>query len=533
MTLSHANQPSQPSEASQPQLTRSVMHSSPGDFLLGRKSKIKTITRTLLFIWLAVCLGIFLVRSIHWPQVNDPAQISYLCFLMDHGFAPYRSLIEMNMPGIYLTNWSVAHLLGVGSLPWRVFDLLLISVAMAAMICIARIYDWLYGFFAAALFALFHGQDGPAQLGQRDFILAVLFLCACAFLFEALRRDKKWLLFFFGLCSAAPITYKPQALLLTLFLLAALGWHLRSHQKPFLSAATFSVAGMAVPILLVLGFLLEKHALLAFFVTERTLLPYYATLGRHSVLSLLRLLLVNSIGALLLLGVVIALLRRSQWNWERTVLVAAILFGAASDIAQGKGFLYHRYPFAAFVLLWVGIEFAAATRVAGIPRKLAYVGLLYGAIIAGIFTSRASHRTWDETYNQALRLDLISLGGSSLSGSVQCITMSPDCATTLYRLHLLQSTGLVYDYYIFGPNKYPAIAYVRHRFWNQFIDNRPRVIILGRWLYPERADDYSKLNRWPAFRDELNQHYALYTERSFPPPKPGLLGYGYRIYVLR
>lgn len=160
-----------------------------------RLSPIRTIARTALFIWLAVCLGIFLVRSIHWPQVNDPAQISYLCFLMDHGFAPYRYLIEMNMPGIYLTNWSVAHVLGTGSLSWRTFDFLLISAALAAMIFIARTHGWLYGFFAGALFALFHGQDGPAQLGQRDFIVTVLFLCAYAFLFEALRRDKNWLLF--------------------------------------------------------------------------------------------------------------------------------------------------------------------------------------------------------------------------------------------------------------------------------------------------------------------------------------------------
>lgn len=533
--MSHfpASQASQHSESSQHPSKIAVTESAPNRFLAEHSSKLRAIIRTGLFILLAACPGVFVVRSMHWPQVNDPAQISYLCFLMDHGFAPYRYLIEMNMPGIYLTNWSVAHLLGTGSLSWRVFDLLLISAAVAAMVDIARIYDWLYGFFAAAIFALFHGQDGPAQLGQRDFIVAALFLCAYAFLFEALRRDKKWLLLFFGLFAAAPITYKPQALFLTLFLLAALCWRLRSQQKPYLQAAMLSVAGMVVPILLVFGFLLEKHALQAFVVTERTLLPYYATLGRHSLPSLLRLLLVNSIGALLFLGVVIAVLQRTIWTWERAALIAGILFGAASDIAQGKGFLYHRYPFAAFVLLWVAIEFATATRRAGFPRKLAYAGLLYGAMIAGIFTSRASIRTWDQTYSQALRHDLISLGGPNLSGSVQCITMSPECATTLYRLHLLQSTGLVYDYYIFGPNKYPAIAYVRQRFWNQFIDNRPRVIILGRWLYPERTDDYSKLNRWPAFRDYLNQHYALYAERSFSPPKRGLLGYGYRIYVLR
>jgi hypothetical protein len=510
-----------------------VTQSAPNGFFSEHVSQLRTIARAALLVWLAGCLAVFIVRSIHWPQVNDPAQISYLCFLMDHGFAPYRYLIEMNMPGTYLTNWSVAHLLGTGSLAWHAFDLLLIFAAGVAMICISRPYGWMYGFFAAAIFALFHGQDGPAELGQRDFIVTVLFLCAYACFFEALRRDKNWLLFFFGLFSAAPVTYKPQSLLLTLFLLAALCWRLRSQQKLFLRPLMLSLAGMIVPILVAFGFLLEQHALQAFVVTERTLLPYYATLGRHTVPSLLRLLLVNSTGALLFVGIAIVLLQRSRWNWERTLLVGGILFGAASDIAQGKGFLYHRYPFAAFVLLWVGIEFASAMRRAGFPRKIAYVGLVYGAIVAGIFTARASIRTWDQTYSQALQRDLISLGGSGLSGSVQCIAMSPQCATTLYRLHLLQSTGLVYDYYIFGPSNDRAIAYVQRRFWSQFIENRPRVVILGRWLYPEGADDYSKLNRWPAFHNYLDRHYRLYEERSFTPPRPGLFGYGYRIYVLR
>ncbi len=528
----------QPTDVSHPRSTSEPTQTVPRGALRDHLFPIQRVIRIVIVLWLAVCLAVFLVRSLHWPQVNDPAQISYLCFLMDHGFAPYRYLIEMNMPGIYLTNWSVAHLLGAGSLAWRGFDLLLISAEVAAMIFIARTYDWLFGFFAGALFALFHGQDGPAQLGQRDFIVTVLFLCAYAFLFEALRGDKKWLLFFFGICSAAPITYKPQTLLLTLFLLAALCWRLRSQHKPFLSAAMWSFTGMAVPIVLVCFFLLHQHAVKAFIVTERTLLPYYATLGRHSVPSLLRLLLVNSIGALLLLGIAIALLQRSRWSWERTLLVAGILFGVASDLAQGKGFLYHRYPFAAFVLLWVGIELATAMHRAGLARKLAYAALVYAAIVAGLFAARASTRTWDPTYSNTLQRDLITLGrsnlsGPGLSGSVQCITMSPQCATSLYHLRLLQSTGLVYDYFLFGPSQQPAITYVRQRFWNQFIANRPRVIILGRWLYPAGADDYSKLNRWPAFRDYLKDHYALYTERSFSPPKRGLLGYGYRIYVLR
>ena len=161
MSSSPANPPLQRSGASEQGSQSAVTQSAPGGLFEEHTTPIPKIVRTVLFLWLAVCLGVFVVRSIHWPQVNDPAQVSYLCFLMDHGFVLYRYLIEMNLPGIYLTNWSVAHLFGAGPLPWRLFDLSLIFAAGVAMICIARIYDWLYGFFAAALFALLHGQDGP------------------------------------------------------------------------------------------------------------------------------------------------------------------------------------------------------------------------------------------------------------------------------------------------------------------------------------------------------------------------------------
>jgi hypothetical protein len=54
--------------------------------------------RMLLTLYFLVCAGIFVLVTAHWKQVNDPAQLSYLCFLMDHGMAPYRDLLEINMP---------------------------------------------------------------------------------------------------------------------------------------------------------------------------------------------------------------------------------------------------------------------------------------------------------------------------------------------------------------------------------------------------------------------------------------------------
>ena len=187
---------------------------------------ISSRLKILLTSYFLVCAGIFVLVTAHWKQVNDPAQLSYLCFLMDHGMAPYRDLLEINMPGIYLVNWSVMHTLGEGSIPWRIFDLSLTGVAAWAMIIIARPYDWLAGALGATLFALYHGRDGAGQAGQRDFIIAVLLLCAYAFLFEFFRRRRTWAIFAFGLCAGMAATIKPTPLpfVFLILILAAMRW---------------------------------------------------------------------------------------------------------------------------------------------------------------------------------------------------------------------------------------------------------------------------------------------------------------------
>src|SRR5260370_35153810 len=99
-----------------------------------------------------------------------------------------------------------------------------------AMIVICRPYDWFAGFFAAALYALIHGRDGPIQLGQRDLTMTAFLLIGVAFLFKGLRTSpserakpakpsKPWMPpLFGGFCGPAP-TIKPSVLLLTPVLL--------------------------------------------------------------------------------------------------------------------------------------------------------------------------------------------------------------------------------------------------------------------------------------------------------------------------
>jgi hypothetical protein len=484
--------------------------------------------KILLGFYLLVCVGIFVVRTIHWKQVNDPAQLSYLCFLMDHGMAPYRDLLEINMPGIYLVNWSVMHTLGAGSLAWRIFDFSLMGAAAWAMIAIARPYDWFAGALGAALFVLYHGRDGAGQAGQRDFIIAVLLLCAYAFLFHFFRQRCKWALFAFGLCAGMSATIKPMPLPFVFVLLVLAVFWLRGEGEPILRPSLYALLGLLIPFAVVAVFLVEKHSVGSFWYLLHVELPFYNTLGRLAFSKLTVLAASASVRALALIALAIALLKWDRWNWEHKLLVAGIIFGIASFFGQGKGFPYHRYPMLAFLFLWVGIQIVSGLRAPGTVGALAITGLAFALILMPLCVKEASRKVWDPQFTDSLAADLNHLGGHQLSGHVQCIYMPADCDDTLYRMRLVQSTGLFYDYLIFGSTRQQVVRHVRARFWQQFQSNTPRVVVVGSGLYPD-GFGYGKLATWPLFQQELTRNYVLHDERWFPAAESGARGY--RIYV--
>jgi hypothetical protein len=484
--------------------------------------------RIVLTLYFLLCIGFFAVRTAHWKQVNDPAQLHYLCFLMDHGFAPYRDLLEINMPGTYLVNWTVMHTLGGGSGAWRAFDFGLLGVAAAAMIVIAWPYDWLAGFFAATLFILWHGRDGAGQEGQRDFMIAVLLLSAYAFLFYAFRSRRSWPMFAFGLCGGMAATIKPMPLpfMLLLLLLAAIKW--KRMGEPVVRPLLYALLGLMVPLAVVGAFLISHHSLASFWYMLHVEMPFYQSLGHVSWPKMLSLIATASVKTIALIAFAIAVMKRDWWNWEGKLLVTGILFGVASYLAQGKAFPYHRYPMFAFLFLWAGLQMIPALRAQRMVRTLALAGVGFAAILAPIYVSHAIHKVWDPKYSDALAADLNQLGGAALSGHVQCIDMPADCDATLYRMRLVQSTGLFYDYLIFGSSQQRVIRDVRGIFWQQFQRNTPQVVVIGIGLYPN-GGGYEKLASWPLFQQELANHYVLYEDRSFPFAESGARAY--RIYV--
>jgi hypothetical protein len=514
------------------------------------------LLRALLAAVLAICCILYIVLSRHWPLIGDASMVHYLVLLMHQGMAPYRDIVDAQMPGTYLLDWVVVHIFGGGAAGLRLFDLTLVSVAGAAMLWIAWPRDRFAGFCAAALFALLHGRDGIPQTAQRDLIIAVLMLLACASSFHAVRRGQSAWLLLFGFCTGLAATIKPNAAPLVLLLLLV-AMAVRRKGRNWVPGIVCGLLGLAIPLAASAIFLVRGHAVPYFFGAIHGMWPYYAKLANRP----LSYLLTHSASPLMPLVLIwLALLAlqklrpggtRRAPDWERLALWLCLALGLFSYVSQGKGFPYHRYPLLGFLLLLMEMDFSEAlggslppvseervgSRWAGVLRGCGALGLAAGAlIIAPVSTWKISTYDWrhDEMFSM-LHSDLDAQGGASLSGHVQCLDTFSGCINALYRLHLAESTGFLVDFYFWAPQQTLVTEEMRQRFWTAIQANPPKVFIVMQQDFPTESGGYTKVDRWPQFAAYLRDHYTLSAERmpqhwvkresrAYPPT-------GYRIYV--
>jgi hypothetical protein len=213
-----------------------------------------------------------------------------------------------------------------------------------------------------------------------------------------------------------------------------------------------------------------------------------------------------------------------------------ILSGLASYVVQGKGLPYHRYSLLAFLLLAIGIDLTRLLRNRGWARYVAAAGLLLAVLgIAPRSVAKTVSYDWhNQEFSTMLGHDLEDLGGQRLSGKVQCLDSVRECLDTLYKLRLVQSTGVLYDLLLFPPDADPnatpdpssqrpaqlslAIQQTRQRFAQALRAQPPEVIVVVSGLFFENSPSFSKLDAWPQFREFLDAHYDLYVERAPPDP---------------
>ncbi len=485
--------------------------------------------RLILALIFATVFVFFIVTTFRWPLIWDGQVMHYINFLMAHGMAPYRDIIDMNMPGAYLVDGWQMHVFGPGDLAWRIYDFFLLGGLLVAMIVIAWPYDGLAGLIAGVLFTLVHASEGPVNSGQRDEAMTALLVVGYALLFQALRRRSPALLLPFGVCMGLAISIKPTVGPLALVLALMVVWTLKKRGQALLAYVGYALVGMLIPAGIVVHFLTNNHAAGAFLEISRRLTPYYATLEHPTLLELVRRSLPVPVFALMVFGVAVALLDRDWVDWERWALLLGVGFGAFSFFVQGKGYQYHRYTFLAFLLLWLALELTLAIRRQGWSRRIGFAGLLYCTLtMLPFFLYRLHIVDASNAVVLSLEADLTRLGGDELQHQVQCLDMVDGCLDALYHLKLIQNTGSTGDLLFFAPQSSPVVDYYRQMFWDQVHTHPPKIFILSdEWFNGGRG--YEKLGKWPQLAEYLNASYTLEATRHFTTRGYG--DFSYRIYV--
>jgi hypothetical protein len=491
-------------------------------------SSVVPSVRGLLIAALLASFVYMVVKSIHWPLLADAPVMRYINFMIDRGFAPYRDLPDLNMPGSYFSDRLAVFLFGPSDLGWRLYDIFLMVSATLGTIAIAWPADWLAGLFAGVLFALLHAADGPTIAGERDQVITVLLLAGYAFLFYSVRRARPGWMALLGFCLGMAATVKPTTAPLGFLLLAMVAVVLHRRRVRWLPYLLYGLLGAAAAGAIFFGFLLRHHSLGAFIEITRSVTVYYSGLGHASRVALLREMVPRPMRLLFPIGIALAVMNRKQWNWERWAIILGVAMGICSYFLQGKGFSHHRYELMAFSLLWFAIEFAIAVRRSGPARVLGLAGIAVG-ILWIVPTCLLQVRV--ATYANLFRFttgadaDLRGLGVDRLQGKVQCLDMTDGCLNALYRLRLVQNSGTLGDTMIFSSNNAsPVVQHYRQLFWDHLQTDPPDAFLMSKELFLD-PPTFDKVQRWPLFAQYLAEHYDLYCERRMDEK------FAYRIYV--
>lgn len=468
----------------------------------------------------SVCCAVY--YSLHWPLVGDASLMHYVVFLLSRGAKPYREIVDVNLPGSYLFEAAAMRLFGWGALGWRLYDLTLIlllgvaSILIVRGLPIAKREGRATAALTTALFFLLHAQDGLAQLGQRDLLIAALILLAYAALFAA-QDGLRSGIFLSSLAIGLTVTIKPTFLPLGLLLLALSARQMRRIGLSLPRHALYGLAGLVLPASCVAAWLSHMGSLSAFWTQAIPLIDLHASLGRRSLGYLLSHATSPLTGVCILWLMTLAI-TRPRLTLKRLELLTGIAIALLGYLVQGKGYPYQRYPLLALLLLTINLDLVAAIRRAGMGRIAAIAAIALQCLYL------APHAAWQvHTFRFATPVEQ-ALGDylarfPNLDGQVQCLDTFGGCINTLYNLRLTQSTDFLYDCYLFPTQPNPTSTRYRESFWAAISAARPRVLVVSEQFCFGAPTAFAKLDQWPQLRDAIAQHYTLKTEWSTAQPQ--------------
>ena len=133
---------------------------------------------------LAVAVAALLWRSLGWRVVGDAAIFHFIALQMQMGAVPYRDIVDINMPLIYLIHAAVVAVAGMSDVAWRIFDLAAAAVLSGLILMLVWPAGRAAAVHAALIVLVIHLLLGPYAAGQRDYLMSIAALGAASGLGE-------------------------------------------------------------------------------------------------------------------------------------------------------------------------------------------------------------------------------------------------------------------------------------------------------------------------------------------------------------
>jgi hypothetical protein len=465
-----------------------------------------------------------LVRSLSWPLVHDAPLMHYIAWLVGQGAVPYRDVLDMNMPGVYLVHRAVLAVGGAGDAAWRAFDLLCLAAAGGLLYALVRpLGDRWTAASAGMLFALYHLAGGAWRAGQRDFIACALLLAGAWGVARFRDAGQGWTLLAAGLALGAATMLKPHAALYALACAAVTavvaGRAARAGAAggggAWAVAAPLGAlaAGVAIPVAAVLGWLAARGGLAAFAdVLGGYVLPLYSQVARVPAWTVmtsppLGWAALTFAATALTLGLVAA--APGPLGARHALLALGAVYGAVHFVAQGKGWAYHLYPAGCFLCGLVG---AALGGWRGAPARWGRVATaaLFAAMVVllGLEGARPADAAWIPRKIERVRAverELAALAPPP--ARVQVLDVTEGGIHALLRLGLRQPTRFIYDFHFYHHESDPRIQALRAELVRGLAEGRPAAVVVFRdeWM----RTGYDRLRRFPELAALLARDYEL------------------------
>lgn len=136
-----------------------------------RVDRLLLILQRVALIALACLFLLQVFNSLDWRMEHDTPLLHYAAFMMDeHHKMPYRDIFETSMPGTFLFHLLVGKLFGYGDGAFRLVDLGLLGVLLAATFLFMVRFGRLTALWAVLTFGLIYFSHGQSMSLQRDYL---------------------------------------------------------------------------------------------------------------------------------------------------------------------------------------------------------------------------------------------------------------------------------------------------------------------------------------------------------------------------